>query len=136
MRVVLLPLFAWRPAIWGWVYPPNFFSLQRSGENFYFIPQDIRDLALFLALLGAGIVAQIFRYRYHSTPVQRQQTKWMVLGIAFAVIVVASYVIAINIMPAWQQQNSQALLMRLFSRTVNHLALLLLPVMLTFSILR
>jgi hypothetical protein len=29
-------------------------------------------------------VAQIFRYRRHSTPVERQQTKWAVFGFTAA----------------------------------------------------
>jgi len=134
---ILLPaLFIWRSVMWGLIYLPNFLSLQRSGENFYYIPQDSRDLALFLALLGLGIFAQVHRYRHHSTLIQRQQTKWLVLGIAFTVIIIGSYVVAINTLEALQQLSSQALLVRLLSRTINHLALLLLPVMLTFSILR
>jgi hypothetical protein len=134
--LILLPLFLWRPAMWGLIYLPNFYSLQRSGENFYYIPQETWDLALFLALLAVGIIAQVYRYRHHSTPVQRQQTKWLVLATAFAVIVIGSYVVAINSLEALQQLSSQAFVVRLLSRTINHFALLLLPVMLTFSILR
>lgn len=134
--LALLPLFVWRPAMWIVVYLPHFFSLRRSGENFYYIPQDNRDLVLFLGLLAIGIIAQVYRYRHHSTAIQRQQTKWLVLGIAFAIMVVGSYVLVVNALPAVQQLNTQALLARLLSRTLNHLVLLLLPVMLTFSILR
>ena len=43
------------------------------------------DLAyLFLALLG--IVFQVFRYRWGSTPVERQQTKWTLLGFLIFVL--------------------------------------------------
>jgi hypothetical protein len=134
--ILLIPLFAWRPVIWGFDYLPNFFSLKRSGENFFYIPQDDRDLALFLALLIVGIIAQVYRYRYHSTPVQRQQTKWLLLGGAFVILVVGSYVLALNTLPMLDQPGSEALLMRLLSRTINHLALILIPLALTFSILR
>jgi hypothetical protein len=64
--ILLLPLFVWRPAIWGFVYLPHFFSLQRSGENFYYVPQDTWDLTLLIALLAVGIIAQVYRYRHHS----------------------------------------------------------------------
>lgn len=134
--IVLLPLFIWRPLMWIGVYLPHFFSLRRSGENFYYIPQDTRDLALFLGLLAIGIIAQVYRYRHHSTAIQRQQTKWLVLGIGLSILVVGSYVIAFNTVSALQQLNTQALLARLLSRTLNHLVLLVLPIMLTFSILR
>lgn len=39
---------------------------------------------LFLALIASPIILQIYRYRRVSTPVQRQQTKWVVFGIALA----------------------------------------------------
>lgn len=133
--ILLIPLFIWRSVIWEFDYLPNFFSLKRSGENFFYIPQDARDLALFLVLLLVGIITQIYRYRYYSTPVQRQQTKWLLLGGAFVILVVGSYVLALNTLPILRQPGAEALLMRLLSRTVNHLALMLIPLTLTFSIL-
>ncbi len=133
---LLFPLLVWRPAIWGLVYLPNFLSLKRSGEDFYYIPQNNEDLALLLALLTLGIVAQVYRYRYRSTLVQKQQTKWLVLGIVVVVVVLGSYVIMLNTLVILQQLNSEALLARLLSRTINHIALTLMPVSLTFSILR
>ena len=39
-------------------------------------------------LYGAIIYSQIYRYRRVSTPVQRQQTKWIILGLAAAIGVV------------------------------------------------
>jgi hypothetical protein len=39
----------------------------------------------FLVLLGSMLAVQIYRYRRVSTPVQRQQTKWVVFGIALLV---------------------------------------------------
>jgi len=134
--VLLIPLFVWRPVMWGVDYLPNFFSLKRSGENFFYIPQDSRDLVLFLALLFVGIIAQVYRYRHYSTPAQRQQTKWLLLGGVFVILVISSYVLALNTVPMLHQLSSEALLMRLLSRTINHLALMLIPLILTFSILR
>ena len=61
--ILLIPLFVWRPVIWGFDYLPNFYSLMLSGENFFYIPQDDRDIALFLMLLLVGIITQIYRYR-------------------------------------------------------------------------
>ncbi len=136
MWLLLLPLFVWRPAIWGLVYLPNFFSLKRTGENFFYVPQDNRDIALFLSLLAVGIIAQVYRYLRHSTPVQRQQTKWLIFGIVIVVLVLGTYVLAINTLPVLHQPGSGALLAGLLSRTINHLALILIPLTLTLSILR
>jgi hypothetical protein len=136
--LLLLPLLVGRPAIWGLVYLPHFLALQAhgqaSGEDFYVIPQSTWDLALFLVLLVVGIVAQVYRYRRHSTPIQRQQTKWLVLGASGAVAVVGAYVLAINVLDV-PEAGGGALIVRLLSRTINHAALLCLPVALTFSIL-
>ncbi len=35
-----------------------------------------------LLLFGSGLYAQVYRYRRVSTPAQRQQTKWFVMGLA------------------------------------------------------
>ena len=53
--------------------PAQLLFLKRTGENFFYVPQDNRDIALFLSLLAVGIIAQVYRYLRHSTPVQRQQ---------------------------------------------------------------
>jgi hypothetical protein len=134
--ILLPPLFIWRLARWGLVYLPHFYSLQRSGENFYYVPQDSWDLLLLLAFLALGIIAQVYRYRHYSTLAQRQQTKWLVLGVIVAVTFIGSYVMALNTLTVLQQLGSDALLVRLLSRTVSHLALLLIPITLTISILR
>ena len=39
---------------------------------------------LFYVLIASPIILQIYRYRRVSTPVQRQQTKWVVFGITLA----------------------------------------------------
>jgi hypothetical protein len=136
--LLLLPLLVWRPAIWGLDYLPHFLTRQAqgltSGEDFYVIPQDIRDLVLFLALLVVGIVAQVYRYRWHSTPIQQQQTKWLVLGVGVTAAVLGAYVLAINLINV-PEAGGGALIVRLLSRSVNHVALLCLPIALTFSIL-
>ncbi len=44
---------------------------------------------LFVGTAVPGLFAQLYRYRYVSTPMQRQQTKWVVLGIMVGVLVAA-----------------------------------------------
>jgi hypothetical protein len=43
-------------------------------------PLIVLNVGLFLASIGSVVAAQIYRYRHVSGPVQRQQTKWLVLG--------------------------------------------------------
>jgi hypothetical protein len=56
---------------------------------------------LFLCLIGSLVVAQIYRYRRVSGPVERQQTKWVVFGFsamtaAFVVVLLISRVFALT----------------------------------------
>lgn len=37
-------------------------------------------------LITATLYAQIWRYRHHSTPLQRQQTKWFLFGVAITLV--------------------------------------------------
>lgn len=54
-----------------------------------FLPNPIKDtlfpiqICLFVALL----VAQVIRYRRHSTPLERERTRWVVFGFCFAIAV-------------------------------------------------
>jgi hypothetical protein len=55
-----------------------------SLERFYL---SFRQLGFTLILVGwfvTGVYAQYYRYRCVSTPVQRQQTKWIVVGVTVA----------------------------------------------------
>jgi hypothetical protein len=44
-------------------------------------------LLLFLSLYAGLVIAQVYRYRYVSTLVQRQQTKWVVYGFTANIVV-------------------------------------------------
>ena len=43
------------------------------------------SLALFFGFVVVSLLIQLYRYRYVSTPGQRQQTKWALLGVSIAV---------------------------------------------------
>ncbi len=53
----------------------------------------------FLVSIGAAFLAQIYRYLRVSNPVQRQQTKWVVLGLSIMMIVLFSWSIAFELFP-------------------------------------
>jgi hypothetical protein len=130
----LIPLAVWRYAIWSQVYLPNLFALERSGERYPFLPQDPRDLALFLAILVAGVAVQVYRYRRIDTPLERQQVKWLLGGTAGAVAIVGGYVLLLNLFgSAIPAQHD--LLLRLSARTLRHTGLALVPIALIYSVL-
>jgi hypothetical protein len=87
-----------------------------------------------LVIFGAIIFSQIYRYRRVSTPVQRQQTKWIILGLLVAIgVVIGILAISTLVPPSVAPNNLGAFL---FFLTVWPLALLLIPLSIGFSILR
>jgi hypothetical protein len=88
-------------------------------------------------LLVALIFSQIYRYRRVSTPVQRQQTKWIVSGVAAVIgFYIGIYVISL-LFPAVHTQNSLGVAMStLVLSILNPIVFLLIPLSIGFSILR
>jgi hypothetical protein len=89
--------------------------------------------ALALAVFGTLLFAQFYRYFRVSTPVQRQQTKWVVLGIMATIIYFIALLILTTLNPALTQANS---LGSLFAEASYFLAVLIVPLAIAFSILR
>src|SRR5262249_3411783 len=67
--VALIPGVFW--AVW--------FLFASSGDTEKSFNQS--GLGVAVVLLLVPMVAQVYRYRHVSTPVERQQTKWVVLGV-------------------------------------------------------
>jgi hypothetical protein len=61
---------------------------------------------ILLLLMGIFLGAQIYRYRKVSNPVQRQQTRWVVYGIAIAVMGYLVLFVPYLIFPALSQPGS------------------------------
>ncbi len=59
----------------------------------------------FSLLLSVG-VAQVYRYRHVSTPMEQQQTKWAVFGITLAIIVAVLAFLPEALFPALSQPGS------------------------------
>jgi hypothetical protein len=51
----------------------------------------------FLGFLGSLVVAQVYRYRRVSGPAERQQTKWVVFGVAVALVGFAALITLVNL---------------------------------------
>jgi len=87
-----------------------------------------------LVLYGTIIYSQIYRYRRVSTPAQRQQTKWVVLGIAVAIAVILCLLAITFLLPS--QFNLTTFGGFLVTFIIWPAALLLIPLSIGFSILR
>jgi len=94
------------------------------------------DASLFLCLIGSLVVAQIYRYRRVSGPVEKQQTKWVVWGfmVWIAIFVVVQFLIT------WIFARTQPGIPQVFydlvKATVIVLSTLLIPVSIGVAILR
>ena len=89
--------------------------------------------AIFLVNGGSGVVAQIYRYVRVSGPVQRQQTKWVVFGLAATMLVILGRYVPLLIFPSLSTSSSPYFLV---STYVYPLGLLLIPLTLGIAILR
>jgi len=85
-----------------------------------------------LALFGPIIFAQIYRYRHVSTPVQRQQTKWVISGFTLVITVVLTLVLIAAFDPALSNTPFWNAVWEVTFST----ALLAIPLSIGFSILR
>src|SRR2546421_1422441 len=89
--------------------------------------------AIFLINGGSGVVAQIYRYVRVSGPVQRQQTKWVVFGLAATALVIFGRFVPLLIFPSLSTSSSPYFLV---STYVYPFGLLLTPLSLGIAILR
>jgi hypothetical protein len=84
----------WLPILWlTW---STIFSILYL---FVGIPFFIHHL-VWLGALICLIMAQLYRYRYVSSPVQRQQTKWVVLGVVLAIGMIFTIVLLLLVFPS------------------------------------
>jgi hypothetical protein len=90
---------------------------------------------LFLGLIGSLVVAQIYRYRRVSGPVERQQTKWVVFGFT-ATIAGFVVVLLIGRLLALTQTGIPQFLIHELSISALYLFALLIPLSIGVAILR
>lgn len=94
----------------------------------------ILSFLLFLGVIASGLAIQVYRYRHTSTPLERQQTKWVVLGLVVGlggnlVEIVVVYVI----LPLFMNLEAPVFLL---GNTFETLLALLFPVCIGIAILR
>jgi hypothetical protein len=92
------------------------------------------SFVLLLGLIVSLVAVQVYHYRRASTPVERQQTKWVVFGIALALgsFVIGSTVLYVLVPLLF----SLSPLYYMIGQTLLSLLFLLFPISLGFAILR
>src|SRR5207248_11759450 len=94
----------------------------------------------YLVLLGEAailVVVQLYRYRRVSSPLERQQTKWVVFGLAVPLLVSVGGTVLYLIFPALADLSSPyGSLYQLAYTVVNTCLTLLFPLSFGFAMLR
>lgn len=83
--------------------------------------------------LGVMVTLQVYRYRHVSGPTQRRQTKWVVLGIAFALAGYAAVLVLLAVAPNLARPGTLA---SIGVVVVEEVSVGLLPVSIAVAILR
>ena len=96
----------------------------------------VLGIPFYLAWLGAMIYAQVYRYRRVSTPMQRQQTKWVVFGLTAAIVGFFGAGAIDEIVPLLKAPGAAALLYDLAFGTTLFVGFSLVPVTIAVAVLR
>lgn len=101
-------------------------------------PVELLFLLLFVCLTGAGVTVQIYRYRHVSGPIERQQTKWVIFGLAVFTLeeTIRWFLLSPIIVSSLHQPGLPTLLYYLVGGTLNVLCLLFFLLTLVIAILR
>jgi len=106
--------------------------LDTSPQAFFRLPSWVAG-ALFAGLAVTGVVAQSYRYLRVSGPVQRQQTKWVVFGLAATAVVILGRYVPLLFFPALSTSSSLYFLILVY---VSPPGFLLIPLTLGIAVLR
>ena len=94
---------------------------------------DILGGPVFIGFLISLVVAQVYRYRWVSGPVERQQTKWVVSGVAVALVGFATLLTLANLVLS---PESMGPLIELVAETCVYGLIALIPLSIGVAILR
>ena len=99
-------------------------------------PQAI-NVSAFVGLWVICAFTQAYRYRWASGPVQRQQIKWLVFGVAALAALLFGYFVPLALFPALDQPGAASLFYDLVGRAlVGSFAFVLIPLSIGVAILR
>jgi hypothetical protein len=129
MLYVVSLWFAWLMISVFWHdFPINIF--ERGGNK------TLRYLLSLLAVLSTGIYAQIYRYRHTSSPIKREQLKWIVFGIAVGIFTGVGVNLFLTFFELMDPSVSAYLIVDMVTQTLSVVAQFTVPVAVVFSILK
>ena len=95
------------------------------------------NILIFLGLWACCALAQVYRYRKVSGPVERQQTKWVVFGMSACVVLLVGFLLPVVFFPVLERPGAVSLIANLAGLTVaGSFGFLLIPLSIGAAILR
>ncbi|MFI5275106.1 MAG: hypothetical protein ACHQ4H_18910, partial [Ktedonobacterales bacterium] len=131
--LALFPTGRFAPRWMVWVVMPVSVALAVAALPLPKASADLINDVLFPMVLVVLIVAQVYRYRTVSNRIQRQQTKWVILGIGVSLLVELGISILEPLIPGLSAPGA---LFPLLSVLIVDLALVLGPIAFVIAILR
>lgn len=129
MLYVVSIWFAWLMVSVFWhSFPLNIF--ERGGNA------TLRYLLSLLAVLSTGIYAQVYRYRHTTSPIKREQLKWIVFGIAVGILMGIGVNLFLTFFELTNPSASTYLIVDMVTQTLSVVAQFTVPVAVVFSILK
>ena len=107
-------------------------SVIRTGDVGFITFANAGSTLIMLIGLLVGLAGQVYRYRFVSTPVERQQTRWVMLGLVLIMIAMTGWVMASFFLPGGQTK----VLVNIFGMLVALFLMMSFPISLTISIVR
>lgn len=121
----------------------GFLNRENTLVGFIFRFWDLREMPpgffiVIIVISSANVIFQVQRYRTHSTPLQRQQTKWVLTGLVLLIgFGFATLSVPVFVFPQMIDVNNNAnILYVLFALISYALLLILFPITVLFSALR
>jgi hypothetical protein len=126
-----------------WMTLYSLFVAAYAFELFYLdgrirlqLGSELVQLLLDAALVAIGVAAQVFRYRRVSTPEERQQTRWVLFGVAIGFTGIYAYFILLYLFPELESFSGSGLYYQIAGQSLSFLALLAIPVTFAIAIMR
>ncbi|TAK11392.1 MAG: serine/threonine protein kinase [Anaerolineae bacterium] len=122
-RWLVLPMFIFRYIIWANIY------INGAGQGAV-------EVGIVVLCMAIGFALQIYRFRRESTPAQRQQVKWLLVGLMITVPVVATYIFTVIIFQVFGPRSADNYFILEGLRIAEQIALFIFPTTIVLSILR
>src|SRR5215216_838601 len=99
-------------------------------------PIPLLSLLITLGFYALGVFAQVYRYRYVSTPIQREQTKWVVFGLAVAVLGYYAPDIGLLMFPSLESLSTSSVVYNLVTYFLRTFSIIFAVITFAIAILR